>query len=336
MKVSMTTEDLSMEGIADGLTRDGVHAHEMDRLDEQLKSLWSPSLHVALQFASALCAPFGDAALARSEVADRCATFLWQLLVRRAPNMPMTFAARYRALVAAVWALLRAVRETPAEPFVEEFLAVALRPVRRLGIGTLTPEICTTLYDYHRGVWAPHLTRPQLHVIENALSLTIASLPPEALLAFWNNLQSSDPMMHGAMLLGLKSLRSAHAVAHLLHGLEHSSDHGTRSVIVDCLEQIGEPAAIAPLARLRRETANTDWTLSRQIARAIRAIEGQNRNQQHRTLLRPVYASLDSDDSLLRPVGTALNEDPSVLLRSVRPHDAPGSAPASLDNADGS
>jgi hypothetical protein len=198
--------------------------------------------------------------------------------------------------------------------------------VRRLQVGLLTAEVCAALYDFDRGVWTPHLTKPQLWTIRCALAETIAALPPEEMGPFWEHLQSPDPRIRQAMRLGLTFLRSAHAVPHLIRGLESVPDHDTRAAIVDCLEEIGDPRALGALHRLRRETARTDWTLSRHIARAISVIERQNRGNQHRTLLRPTEPPDAPEAVLLRPAADApdtvarrAEAEGTTLLRSVRP-----------------
>jgi hypothetical protein len=118
--------------------------------------------------------------------------------------------------------------------------------------------------------------------------------------AYWERLTSEDRNMRQAMRQGLEYLRSEHALPHLLRGLEILSDHEIRSAIVDCLEQIGDARAIPLMTRLQRETAYTDWTLSRHIARVLRVIEIRNRSNPHRFLLRP--SSIQNDpNSLLRP-----------------------------------
>ena len=74
-----------------------------------------------------------------------------------------------------------------------------------------------------------------------------------------------------------------------------------------------EPSAIPSLTRLHRETATTDWTLSRQIARAIRVIEKQNAGGNHRTLLRPAITPPVQDTYLMRPVPGANSTDADLL-----------------------
>ena len=66
-------------------------------------------------------------------------------------------------------------------------------------------------------------------------------------------------------------------------------------------KRLATPTRSARLARLRRETAGSDWTLSRQIARTIRVIEQQNPGAHVRTLLRASDTPPDYDLLLLRP-----------------------------------
>jgi hypothetical protein len=290
--------------------------------DARLQDLWNPSLGVALQAAEALYAPEeeiaeGEPEPTLPEVEERLSAEFWRILTSRKQPMPASAAARYYAVAAVVWLILQRIRQQPDGPFVEEYLAVALRPVRRLRAGDLTEEVCAALYDYQRGLWTPHLTKPQLYTIRVALAKTIAALPPDHMGAFWDRLSSSDPTLRKAMLLGLEFLRSAHAIPHLLRGLETSRDHAVRAAIVDCLEAIADPRALSTLTRLRRETAQDDWTLSRHIARVIRVIEQQNRGQNHRTLLRPTETPPDEEQSLLRPASDQnhLESENTTLLR---------------------
>jgi hypothetical protein len=269
--------------------------------DADLKALWHPSLEVALRAAASLYAPADTSEEALPEEQDWLSSHFWRLLIEAYKRPPESAVERYQAIVAAIRRIVRVARETPTEPFVEDVMEVALRPIRRLQIGALTLEVCAALWDYHRGIWTVHLTKPQMWKLRNSLARTIAALPPDRMGAFWTNLQSDNPMVRDAMRLGLEFLRSAHAVPHLLQGLEQIQDHATRAAIVDRLEQIADPRAIAALTRLRRETAQTDWTLSRQIARALRVIEQQNRGQSHRLLLRPSTTPPEGDRTLMRP-----------------------------------
>jgi len=275
------------------------------RWDERLITLWNARLSVAIQAAGELYAVDSEDLLPLEDVADDLSTQFWRLLSSQQTSLPPSAPARYYAVVRAVWQVLQEVRQGLATPELPAKLAVALRPVRKLRPGILTAEVCAALYYYHRGVWTPYLTKPELWIIRTALAKTIAALPPDEMDAFWENLQSSDTLIRDAMRLGLTFLRSAHAVPHLLRGLERIPDNATRAAIVDCLEEIADPRALAPLIRLRQETAQYDWPLSRQIARAIRIIEQQNRDNGHRTLLRPSATPADDEEALLRPVTAA-------------------------------
>ena len=267
--------------------------------DGWMRLFWASEMRVGLgtaeQFYEEEEEPF------RPEVIQNLATEFLQVLRADTPQLPATPVARYEAVVKAIERVLHRVRTTPAEPFIEEKLAVALRPVRKLQLGALTPEVCAVLYDFHRGIWTVHLTKPQRWTIRIALMQTLAALPAEAMTVFWENLDGSQPMLSEAMGVGLELLTTAHAVPQLLHGLEQSHNHDNRTLIVNCLEQIADARALETLHRLRRETAHTDWTLSRQIARTIRVIEQQNRDQNSRTLLRPTQAPEHPDSTLLRP-----------------------------------
>ena len=302
-------------------------ADALTRWDVCLRALWSPSLSVALAAAGDLFASDtlrDEGGVERAATPGRveshvCAEF-WRLLTSRQTRVPDTALARYQCVAVTLWRLLRTMRQSPTAPFVEEHIAVAMRGARALHAGMLAPEVCATLYDFHRGLWTPHLTKPQLWILRTALAQTLAALPPDTLGPFWDGLQSQDTMMQRAMTLGLEFLKSAHAVPHLLVGLDRTRDHAVRASIVECLEQIGDPHALPTLARVRRETAGTDWTLSRQIARAIRVIEQQNPGAQVRVLLRPSDTPPDYDDLLLRPAAnapedTATPPDRAALLR---------------------
>lgn len=289
--------------------------------DVRLCALWSPSLSLALVAAGELFVPDEaekqhharelahkkpmppeeTSTASPDRVEAHVSAEFWRLLTSRQKRLPDTPLARYQCVVATVWRLLRTMRQSPAAPFVEEHLAVALRAVRALRAGMLTPEVCAALFDFHRGWWAPYLTKPQLWILRASLAQTLAVLPTDTMQPFWDGLQSRNPMMQRAMTLGLEFLRTAHAVPHLLYGLEYTHIHATRAAIVDCLEEIADPHTLSTLARLRRETAGSDWTLSRQIARTMRVIEQQNPGAHVRTLLRPSDTPPDYDSLLLRP-----------------------------------
>lgn len=288
-----------------------------------MQNLWGKSLSRALEAARIVYAPdAGERSLPEAE--EELSARFWRLLTSDCPQPPESDAKTRDAFVRAAGLALRHLRDTPMQPFIEDKICVALRPVRRLMAGELTPEVCALLYDLHRGVWTPHLMKPQLWTIEDSLARTLAALPPDAMDAFWEQLQSPFPAMRQAMRLGLTFLRSAHAVPHLIRGLETSSDHDIRAAIVDSLEEISDPRALSVLHQLRRETAQSDWTLSRHIARAIRVIERQNQGHHHRTLLRATEPPSHPEETLLRPAtdtpqkeGQRAADDFQQLLRSV-------------------
>jgi hypothetical protein len=296
----------------------------------RLDLLWSDHPERALRVADALYAPDRDAALARPEVAAGMISTFLNLLRDAMPRLPDTPEGRCDAVADAIGKLLRQVRERPADALTAQLLAVALRPIRWLTPGQLTAEVCATLIDYQRGRWTPTLSRPQLVGIETALALTVASLPPAALMPFWNHLLSPDPMVRNAMLLGIRFMSVQHRVPQLLHGLERIRDHAARAVLVDRLEEIAEPSAIPTLTRLLRETAATDWTLSRQIARTIRALERGNGGENRYSLLRPAIASPEPAGDLLRPLAANAGEDHAANagddIELLRPTGIPGNA----------
>ncbi len=271
--------------------------------EARLAALWSSHFSEALDAARALYAPEPGEAATTPEIADSLATDFRRLLRERHPRRPDTRDAREEAAAEIVTTLLQRCRHLPDSPHLDLWLTTALRPVLRVRPGALTPEVCALLYDFHRELWT-RLTRPQQWALRRALAKTLSALPPDALTAFWDNFRSPDPILRQAMLVGLDFLRAEHAVPQLLFGLEYCRDHASRAAIVDCLEQVADPLALAPLARLRRESAHADWTLSRHIARVMGIIELHNPAQNQRTLLRPAAPHRDPA-SLLRPASDA-------------------------------
>ncbi len=279
----------------------------------RLQSLWSADGEAAKRASEALYVQ--DAVYERADEREsECVERFQQALKEATPLLPHTAEGRYQAAVDAAGRVLRSVREHPTRPFVEDTLAIALRPVRRLQAGALTPDVCATLYDYHRGVWTPHLTRPQLLKIHVALATTLAALPPDDMEAFWENLTGPHALMREAMQIGLEFLTSEHAVPHLLHGLERSTDSDTSIAIVHNLARIGNPAALPQLYLLRRVAALKDWPLARRISTTIKVLEHLNRGQAHRVLLRPASHPTDAPETLLRPTAETPS-DPATLLR---------------------
>ena len=235
-----------------------------------------------------------------------------------APVSPATPEERYRAVVETVRYLLRQVRARPAQPFLDDSLAAALRPIGRLHAGTLTSEVCAALYDYHRGAWTPYLTRAQRQKVQQALATALASLPPDEMEFFWENLHNGNALMRGALRLGLEWLTSDHAVPHLLCGLDRTEDSDTRCALVDNLARIGDPRALPYLYALRLTMAVSDWPLARRISTAIGVIEHLNRGRTQRSLLRPADAPPLDPAVMLRPASGA-DTAPATLLRSSEP-----------------
>ncbi|MDW8206967.1 MAG: hypothetical protein RMJ43_03965 [Chloroherpetonaceae bacterium] len=237
------------------------------------------------------------------------------------PVPPRAQAPLRDALVQTACQVLHDARVNPAVPRAEQSVRVALRPVHHLPAGAYADEVCALLYDYHRGFWTPYLTRPQLWIIERSIAGALVALPPDALYPFWNGLHSTHAAFRDAMHSGLQLLREAHATSHLIQGLMTTKDHNVRAAIVDCLEEIGDPRSLAPLRRLRQETAGTDWTLCRQITRTIRVIERQNHNHHHLTLLRAAQAPADAAEMLLRPAADpcVAPQQQAELLRGSAP-----------------
>ncbi len=287
----------------------------LDERRYRAQDFWNPRLETVRQAASDLYAPDAAGEEAGEREAEAAEMFLADLRIH-SPEIPLSADRRLLALSIAAQSVLRAVRISPARPFIEDSIAIALRPVRRLRAGSLTVEVCALLYDCHRGVWAPHLTRSQQVKIHAALSLALAALPPDGMEAFWDGLHGTDALMREAMQLGLEFLTAQHAYLHLLHGLEHSNNSGIRIGIVNSMAQIGDPVALPQLYSLRRTAALKDWPLARRITAAIKVIEHLNRDREHRLLLRPASQPADSSRSLLRPASDETFSDPVTLLRA--------------------
>ena len=264
-----------------------------------LDALFSPNENRRCQTAFWLYAPDGhDSPYLPSEDEPRRKMATLFLTVWNARELAPTDNS---SLALAIQAVLSLVRETPVLTFSAAELAVALRPIRILHLGELTEDVCQTLYDFYRGRWTAKLSRPDHYTIQTAIATTLVAIPPHQLAPFWNHLQKGKPLMQRAMRPGLEYLRAGHAVSSLLCGLTICTDHALQGAIVDCLEQIASPECLPILHRLRRETATTDWTLSRHLARAIAVIERQNIGQYARILLRPTTALPEDPESLLRP-----------------------------------
>lgn len=298
--------------------------------DSLLCSLWYPKQSVALAASLQLFAPCarseaGESAMRAEEasipIAERLAAELRRHLLTGAPRMPAEAEERYDRAVEALRCVLRHLHETPRAPFVEDQIEVALRAACRLEAGTLASEICSELCDLRRGYWTPHLTSFQRRCLGATLINALMALPPDALDVFWELLQSENAVIRSAMLPVLERFTASHAIGHLLTGLRRSRAHPLRMTIVELLEQIAEPDSIPVLREVQRQSAYTDWPLSRRIARALHVIERQNRHTQQRTLLRASDMPLQTD-TLLRTSGgaeTHLAKSPEerLLLRSL-------------------
>lgn len=284
---------------------------------------WHTDPAQALQSAQALYHPMpGEPAL--WNVAQEIARRFLQVLRAGYPGPPRAQAPLRTALVQTACQVLRDTRVNPAAPCAEQSIRVALRPAHHLPAGAYASEICALLHDYHRGVWTPYLTRPQLWIIERSIASALVALPPDAMDPLWHGLQSAHAAFREAMYFGLQLLREAHATSHLIRGLILTRDHNVRAAIVDCLEEIGDPQSLAPLHQLRQETAGTDWTLCRQITRTIRVIERQNHNHHHLTLLRAAQVPADVAETSLRPATDpcVAPQQPAELLRGSAPEEA--------------
>ena len=283
---------------------------------------------------------------------DAAALEFRRILLTDTPTMPKKTAEQRHAVVRAIWQNLRRTRLGEERPHllndlsdanavyasglpVEEIpsrlddlksnksiwaarLIIAMQPVRLLRTGMMTIEICAALHDFRWNSAMVALSKPDRHAVEEALAITLAALPPDEMKDYWKNLQSGNPRIRQSMRLGLKFFRSAHAVPHLLATLEHVEDHDIRAEIVDILEQIGEPSALPVLMRLKKQTAQTDWPLSRHIGRAIKIIERHDRNLNYTNLLRSSGAPPANPDELLRPASAAqfdAERDKGELLR---------------------
>ena len=287
-----------------------------------LPQLWDASLSASMAAALMAYRSDGGDSIRVEEPTNQTAMEFRRLLIADNPQLPETTAGIYMAVVRAAWQILRRARLDRQNPHWIAYFLVALRPVRRFQAGILTAEICAALHDFCWNGAIVKLKKPDRYRLEDALALTLAALPAGELGLYWENLQSDNPQIRQSMRYGLKFFRSAHAAPHLLATLEKVRDHDIRAEIVDILEQIGEPSAIPVLTRLKKETAVTDWPLSRQIGRAIKVIERQDRNLHYGTLLRPSEAPPTIVKELLRPAGFTpfhAERDRAELLRSPAP-----------------
>ncbi len=302
----------------DDAAQDYPNAHSVLTTELYLPELWNASLDTSIAAALMAYRSDGDDSIQASEPLHETAMQFRRFLIADKPQMPQTAAGVYLAVLSAAWRVLRRARLDRQNPHWIAYFLIALRPVRRFQAGVLTAEICAALHDFLWDSRVAKLNKPDRYRLEDALAMTLAALPPGELIPYWQNLTSDNPQLRQSMRYGLKFFRSAHAVPHLLTTLENVPDHDIRAQIVDILEQIGEPSAIPVLMRLKKQTALTDWPLSRHIGRAIKVIERQDKNHHYGTLLRPSEAPPAIEKELLRPAGSAnldAERDRADLLR---------------------
>ena len=282
--------------------------------ESTLFRLWDEDRQTAGLAARALYAQSEKSDRLREETETALIEEFLYLLYALSASRPVTVPSRLDIVTEAALQLVRTIQSDPRLTFLEERAAFALRPIGRLSGWWRAEIVCDLLYDLYRGLWAPHLTKPQIWSLRDSIALALAALPPETLLPLWNGLQRDDGLRRGAMMMGIELLNGEHAVAALVFGLGYSRDHMVRSLVVNYLEQIGDASCLPRLAEVRRETAYFDWTLSRQIARAMRIIERSSQGSADRILLRPADAPSDLEYMLLRATAEAAVR-PDILLR---------------------
>ncbi len=290
-------------------------------LDALLFRLWDDDPGVARLAASTLYAPRDKNDQLRTETEAALIEEFLRRLYGLTPSQPIPATERIDAVSRAARTLIKTLQIDPRIPFLEERAAFVLRPIGKLTGWWQADVVCELLYDLYRGIWAPHLTKPQGWSLRDSIARALCTLRSEILTPLWNGLESDDALRRGAMLLGIEFLNEAHAIPSLLYGLGYSRNHVVRSRVVNYLEQIGDASSLPRLAQIRRETAYSDWTLSRQIARAMRVIERSSQDSAHRILLRPALAPTEAEYMLLRPAAESVDR-PDMLLRPAIPvHD---------------
>ncbi len=278
-----------------------------------LGTLWNCDPARVMRSACQLYAPLPGRPSASPELTTRTLErFLEHLHVRQSTR-PKLLTIRFQAAAQAAADVIEELCAVRSSPSLDQQIAIALRPVYRMHTEKLAESICLCYYTMANGPWAINLTRPQSFSMKNSLGGALCSMPPACLLPFWRHLQDGTALWQHSLGMGLRALGQAHAVNHLLFGLQHCQNHTLRITLVLTLEQIGEPAAMDTLHRLERDVASTDWPLARQIARALQVIEHQNRGNSALSLLRPAAVQYDENEMLRLP---AADND---LLRIVLP-----------------
>ncbi|CEK16397.1 hypothetical protein [Chthonomonas calidirosea] len=241
-------------------------------------------------------------------------TFL-DTLFQRNPQKPKYPRYQRQAVITAVIHTILLIGNRPNLTY----MMVTLFPAMYVADSQLAEALCRTLVMlYHKE--ALFLSpKPQIYWFEWTFQRALQTQHPQDLIVLWQMLGADDPITRQAAHCALQWLRTVHATAHLLFGLHYVKDHALRMILVNMLEEIAEPQVLITLARLHRETAETDWPLSRRIARAVHTIAQQNAAPNPLTLLRPADPPASFAD-LLQPaiaVNTAVTEaSRTELLRS--------------------
>lgn len=252
------------------------------------------------------------------------ATFL-NAIVSESPTCPKTVALQRLVLI---HAMVRTLHLAQTErPLCPSRLTVALWPLTTLPSPESARALCDLLvFLYHRSVLFTY-PKPQVYWLEQVFQKALCAQKAPHLLPFWQLINTADPLAREAFYHALNWLRAGHAVAHLLFGLQTLADHALRMTLVNLLEEIAEPQSLLPLVRLHKETAETDWPLSRRIARAVQLIAHQNASPNPTTLLRPA-ARPEYWDHLLQPFSQTAPFEATLLPRS-----APAVSPNLLESS---
>ncbi len=291
------------------------------RICSLLPRLWETDDVAASQAAVSLFAsPENSISPHRTEVIQQLTTDFLHVLTSFSPQMPISLDNRRDAVIGALKMLLGNLLKYASKPFIEEYVDIALLPVISLESGEFADIICSFLLDYASGVWTPHLTKPQLYVIEKSIARSLAALPYDQMDIYWLKMQDGMEAESAAMRLGLGYLSAAHAVEHLVYGLVFLKEHTLRKDILLRLEEIADSRCLPALMKMKQEMSLTDWTLTRLIIRVIKVIEMVHRDEYQRTLLRASDEKQVAADQLLHPVAPIASDDftsaRKTLLRS--------------------
>jgi len=243
-------------------------------------------------------------------------TFL-TFLQQEAPQKPKDNLRRWEVVTSAITRTIIQAESNSSSLLLS--LMVTLFPALYVADPKLAETLCQALVMlYHKEAFflSP---KPQVYWLEWTFRHALLTQHPQDLTVLWQLLDADDPIAREAARCALQWLRAVHATTHLLFGLYYVKNHALRMNVVSMLEEIAEPQVLMALARLHRETAETDWPLSRRIARAVHIIAQQNATPNPLTLLRPADPP-DSFADLLHPAisGTDGGKEASrtELLRS--------------------